>query len=153
MVLESLGLRQPNRVFVHGLLMMKDGKMSKSRGNVIYVEDLVNRYGVDAVRYFMARNIIFGLDGEFTPEAFVETINVDLANNFGNLLNRTVSMIEKYYSGEIPQISGNLNDLDKNLHETALKTIQSYPLFWQQIKIIMPTYIINKMGQNVVFYW
>jgi len=135
MFLESLGLRQPNRVFVHGLLMMKDGKMSKSRGNVIYVEDLVNRYGVDAVRYFMARNIIFGLDGEFTPESFVETINVDLANNFGNLLNRTISMIEKYFGGEIPEISGNLNDLDKNLHEIALKTIQSYEVLNDDLKV------------------
>ena len=135
MFLESMGVRQPNRVFVHGLLMMKDGKMSKSKGNVIYVEDLVNRYGVDAVRFYMARNVIFGLDGEFTPEQFVETINVDLANNFGNLLNRTVSMMNKYYDGKIPENSADLNDLDRNLHETALKTIQAYEVLNDDLKV------------------
>jgi len=135
MFLQSLGLREPSRIFVHGLLMMKDGKMSKSKGNVVYVEPLVERYGVDAVRYYLVKNIIFGQDGEFTPETFVETINVDLANSFGNLLNRTVSMIDKYYDGMIPVYEGDLNPLDEGLHEAARATVASYESLNDDLKV------------------
>ena len=85
MFLMSLGLRLPDREFVHGLLMMKDSKMSKSKGNVVDPYPLVERYGVDAVRYYLAREINFGSDGSFSPEQFVERINSDLANAYGNL--------------------------------------------------------------------
>jgi methionyl-tRNA synthetase len=106
MFLKALNLREPNRVFVHGLLMMKDGKMSKSKGNVISAYPLIERYGVDAVRYYMVSEVTFGQNGTFTPEQFVERLNQDLANNIGNLLNRSVSMIEKYYGGIIPAYEG-----------------------------------------------
>ena len=95
MFLESLGLRKPDREFVHGLLMMRDSKMSKSKGNVVDPFPLVERYGVDAVRYYLAREIQFGSDGSFSPEQFVERINSDLANSYGNLVNRTLSMMNK----------------------------------------------------------
>lgn len=126
MFLKALDLRMPSRVFVHGLLMMKDGKMSKSKGNVIKVEPLVERYGVDAVRYYLAREIVFGQDGQFTPELFVERLNADLANNLGNLLNRTVSMNQKYFAGEMPAYPGDLNELDRRLSSAIKAAIALY---------------------------
>ena len=135
MFLKALNLREPNRVFVHGLMMMKDGKMSKSKGNVIPVPPLVDRFGVDAVRYYLAREIIFGQDGQFTPEQFVERLNADLANNLGNLLNRSVSMINKYFDGVIPEYKGELSDLDKNLKETAEKTVKAYEVLSDDLKV------------------
>lgn len=126
MFLESLGLRAPNRVFVHGLMMMKDGKMSKSKGNVVYVEPLVERYGVDAVRYYLASEIVFGADGQFTPELFVERLNADLANNLGNLLNRTVSMIGKYFGGDLPATKGDFDEEDRKLSEAIRNAIRAY---------------------------
>ena len=135
MFLKALNLRQPSRIFVHGLMMMKDGKMSKSKGNAIPVPPLVERFGVDAVRYYLAREIVFGQDGQFTPEQFVERLNIDLANNFGNLLNRTVSMIIKYFDGVIPEYKGELNSLDEALKEMAEKTIKSYEILNDDLKV------------------
>lgn len=100
--LMALDLPLPKKVFAHGFIMMKDGKMSKSKGNVVYPEMLIERYGLDATRYFLLRELPFGSDGVFSPESFVERTNFDLANDLGNLLNRTVSMMNKYFDGVIP---------------------------------------------------
>ena len=135
MFLDSLGLRKPNRVFVHGLLMMKDGKMSKSKGNTISAYPLIERYGVDAVRYYMVSEVPFGNDGVFTPEAFVQRINQDLANNVGNLLNRTVSMINKYFGGIIPEDKGDFNEIDKELRLLCDKTIVAYEALNDDLKV------------------
>ena len=123
--LSALHLRLPDRVFVHGLLMMKDGKMSKSKGNVVSPFPLVERYGVDAIRYYFAREIIFGQDGQFTPEQFVERINTDLANNYGNLVSRTISMIIKYFDGIIPEFI-DATTFDKELDDLVSETICNY---------------------------
>lgn len=135
MFLDALKLRQPNRVFVHGLMMMKDGKMSKSKGNVIPVPPLVEHFGVDAVRYYLAREITFGQNGEFTPEQFVERLNMDLANNFGNLLNRTLGMIGKYFDGVIPTFEGDVTQLDKDLTTLAKKTVIMYEQLNDDLKV------------------
>lgn len=135
MFLHSLNLREPDRVFVHGLIMMKDGKMSKSKGNVISPYPLIKRYGVDAVRYYLVREVSFGNDGQFTPEQFVERINVDLANTYGNLLNRTIAMISKYFDGVIPTYVKRVNAQDSSLEEAIVATIKSYESNLDDLKI------------------
>ena len=99
--LMALGLELPKQVFGHGWLLLDEGKMSKSKGNVIDPEVLVDRYGSDAIRYFLLREIPFGADGHFSEDALVQRLNFDLANDLGNLLNRTLAMLEKYFGGKI----------------------------------------------------
>ena len=94
--LMSLDLPLPKTIFVHNWITMKDGKMSKSKGNVIYPEDLIDRYGLDATKYFLLREMPTSQDGLFSPEEFVERYNFDLCNDLSNLLNRTVSMVDVY---------------------------------------------------------
>ncbi|MGA3602109.1 methionine--tRNA ligase [Lysinibacillus agricola] len=117
--LMALDLPLPKKVFAHGFIMMKDGKMSKSKGNVIYPEMLIERYGLDATRYFLLRELPFGSDGVFSPESFVERTNFDLANDLGNLLNRTISMINKYFDGSIPAENLQSTEFDAALKEQA----------------------------------
>ncbi|AXI07531.1 methionine--tRNA ligase [Oceanobacillus sp. 143] len=125
-MLMALDLPLPKKVFGHGWLLMKDGKMSKSKGNVVYPEMLVERYGLDALRYYLMREVTFGSDGIFTPEDFVSRVNYDLANDLGNLLNRTVAMINKYLNGEVPAYTGNITAFDEDLKQTAEKVIVDY---------------------------
>lgn len=117
--LMALDLPLPKKIFAHGFIMMKDGKMSKSKGNVVYPEMLIERYGLDATRYFLLRELPFGSDGVFSPESFVERTNFDLANDLGNLLNRTVSMINKYFDGVIPSKNVEATEFDATLIEFA----------------------------------
>lgn len=113
--LMALDLPLPKKIFAHGFIMMKDGKMSKSKGNVVYPEMLIERYGLDATRYFLLRELPFGQDGVFAPESFVERTNFDLANDLGNLLNRTVSMMNKYFDGNIPTENLQATEFDATL--------------------------------------
>ena len=122
--LMALDLPLPKKIFAHGFIMMKDGKMSKSKGNVVYPEMLIERYGLDAVRYFLLRELPFGQDGVFSPESFVERVNFDLANDLGNLLNRTVSMINKYFGGEIPAYAGQVTEFDQTLEDFIKMTVE-----------------------------
>ena len=113
-MLHALGLPLPKQVFGHGWLVIDGGKMSKSKGNVVDPVRLCERYSSDAVRYFLMREMPFGADGEFTNEALVKRINSDLANDLGNLVSRSVAMVEKYFGGVIPA-ADEYTDLDREL--------------------------------------
>ena len=121
-ILMALGEELPKKVFGHGWLLMPDGKMSKSKGNVIDPKFLIDRYGSDSIRYFLLREIAFGQDGVFTPEAFIQRLNFDLANDLGNLVSRTTAMIEKYFDGNIPAPTAP-GEYDAALQELAVKTV------------------------------
>ncbi|RTE09737.1 methionine--tRNA ligase [Paenibacillus whitsoniae] len=125
-MLMALDLPLPKKVFAHGWLLMKDGKMSKSKGNVVDPVTLIDRYGLDALRYYLMREVPFGADGTFTPESFVERVNHDLANDLGNLLNRTIVMIDKYFAGQIPAYIPVATEFDAGLLETVSSTVAKY---------------------------
>ncbi|MGG5357859.1 MULTISPECIES: methionine--tRNA ligase [unclassified Enterococcus] len=125
-MLMALDLPLPKKVFGHGWLLMKDGKMSKSKGNVVYPEMLVERYGLDALRYYLLRAVPFGSDGVFTPEDFVSRVNYDLANDLGNLLNRTIAMINKYCDGIVPNYASLVTPFDSELSTTAANVVGHY---------------------------
>ena len=125
-MLMALDLPLPKKIFGHGWLMMKDGKMSKSKGNVVYPEMLVERYSLDALRYYLLRAVPFGSDGVFTPEDFVSRVNYDLANDLGNLLNRTIAMINKYCEGIVPKYASKVTPYDSELSTTAANVVGRY---------------------------
>ena len=125
-MLMALGLPLPKHIIGHGWVLMKDGKMSKSKGNAVYPETIINRYGVDALRYYLMRALPFGSDGIFTPEDFVERVNFDLANDLGNLLNRTVSMINQYQDGHVAPVSEKQDELGADLKSVADQVIKDY---------------------------
>jgi methionyl-tRNA synthetase len=122
-MLMALNLPLPKKVFAHGWLLMKDGKMSKSKGNVVDPVTLIDQYGLDALRYYLLREVPFGADGTFTPEGFVERLNFDLANDLGNLLNRFVAMNDKYFAGVLSQYVGNATAFDQGLVDQAQATV------------------------------
>jgi methionyl-tRNA synthetase len=117
-MLMALGLPLPKRVYGHGWLLLEGGKMSKSKGNVVDPVVLINKYGVDAIRYFLLREVPFGSDGVFSNEALIQRINSDLANDLGNLVSRTVAMIDKYFGGVIPK-DRMTGDFDSELEDAV----------------------------------
>ena len=125
-LLMMLDIKLPERLIGHGWFVMKDGKMSKSKGNVIYPEMLVERFGLDPLRYYLMRSLPVGSDGTFTPEDYVARINYELANDLGNLLNRTVAMINKYFGGQVPTYVENVTAFDADLAKVVEESIAEY---------------------------
>ncbi len=114
-MLMSMDMPLPKKVFGHGWLLLDGGKMSKSKGNVVDPYVLAEKFGVDALRFFLLRTFPFGSDGNFSNEALIGTINVDLANDLGNLLSRTVSMVDKYFGGTLPTVQTADDEKDAEL--------------------------------------
>ena len=121
-MLMALDLPLPKQVFGHPWLLQGDGKMSKSKGNVIYADDMVDLFGVDAVRYFVLHEMPFENDGVITWELLVERLNSELANTLGNLVNRTISMSNKYFDG-IVENTGVSGDVDEELKVVVTQTV------------------------------
>lgn len=120
-MLMALGEPLPKQVFGHGWLLLEGGKMSKSKGNVVDPVILIRKYGLDAIRYFLLREVPFGSDGIFSNEALINRINSDLANDLGNLVSRTVAMIDKYFDGTLP-VDRESGEFDEDLKKTVMET-------------------------------
>ncbi len=133
-ILMAAGLPLPQKVVAHGWLLMQDGKMSKSKGNVVDPVVLAEKYGVDAIRFFLLREMAYGMDANYSEEALVNCINIDLANDYGNLLSRTTAMIEKFLGGEVaPGSEG--TEFDAALRELAAQTPANMAKYMDKLDI------------------
>lgn len=133
--LMALELPLPETIYVHNWITMKDGKMSKSKGNVIYPEDLMGRYGLDATKYFLLREMPVSQDGLFSPESFVDRYNFDLCNDLSNLLNRTVSMVNKYFEGVVPEYNGTPNEVDEDIEKSTVIQKEKFEELFENFEI------------------
>ena len=140
--LMALDLPLPKKIYAHGFIMMKDGKMSKSKGNVVYPDMLVERYGLDATRYFLLREFPYGQDAIFSPEGFIERFNFDLCNDLGNLLNRTIGMINKYFGGNVPKYTGCKTEFDEILERETVEYVK-------KIEEYMDSYRVNNALEEI----
>ena len=151
-LLMALDIPVNYQLVVHGWILNRDGKMSKSRGNAVYPEDLYTRYGSDSVRYYLAKEMPLGNDGLFSYDRFMERYNTDLANDLGNLVSRTVSMIDKYFDGIIPATYKN-TEFDENLRSVAVKSIANTKLEFDNFELqngMLATWeLINRANKYV----
>jgi methionyl-tRNA synthetase len=134
-ILMAAGIELPRRVFGHGWLMMDGDKISKSKGHIIDPEELVHKYGLDALRYFLLREVPFGQDGVYTEDALRRRTNVDLANDLGNLLHRTLAMVERFAGGRVPEPDPSISEADRPLAARAAQAWQGYQAALEQLDL------------------
>jgi methionyl-tRNA synthetase len=133
--LMAAGLPVPRAIVAHGWLLFEESKMSKSRGNIVRTETILDVLGADALRYFLLREVVFGQDGSFSFDALVQRYNSDLANGLGNLASRTLTMINRYFKGEVPYPSGGAKKPgDDAIAETARRTIKEFGILFDQFQ-------------------
>ena len=134
--LMAAGLPMPKTIVAHGWLLFEENKMSKSRGNIVRTETILDVLGADALRYFLLREVVFGQDGSFSFDALVQRYNSDLANGLGNLASRTLTMINRYFKGEVPYPShaASKTAADDAIAETARKTIREFGVLFDQFQ-------------------
>ena len=140
------------KLYVHGWVLMKDGKMSKSRGNVVYPKDITTKYGVDSLRYYLAKELPLGNDGIFTYERFFERYNTELANDYGNLVSRTISMVNKYFGGTVSKDYENTafdQDLEEVIAKTVAETNEEYKAFKLQNAINKAWQIVTRANKYI----
>lgn len=142
-LLKMLGLRLPSKIISHGWVVTKEGKMSKSLGNIINPYDYINTYGSDAFRYFIIRQVSLEKDGIFSHDLFVETFNSQLANNYGNMATRISGMIKKYFNNVVPTFD------EKSLEEIDKKVINSHKSFLKEYEQIIESLDINKLLDKI----
>ena len=151
-MLKSAGIEPYQHLNVHGYWNINEGKMSKSLGNVVKPLDLAGIYGLDAFRYFLLRDMVFGLDSEFSEEALVGRINADLANDLGNLVSRSLTMIQRYLEGAVPA-SGEVRKVDEELQEDVMAPVGEYPRFMKALqfhKALMGIWtVIGKLNKYI----
>lgn len=152
-MLMALGVPVRFKLFVHGWVLMKEGKMSKSKGNVIYPRDVINRYGLDPLRYYLLREMPLGNDCVFSYDKFIKKYNVDLANDLGNLVSRTISMINKYFGGVVKRPEKTYFPEDEDLRKVAEESItvylNSFANFRLQNGIVAVWNLVNRTNKYI----